>query len=193
MDEAEDGSAVLLAKQSVVAGQALAILSDFQDEGGALFDVVMQMHFHVADSQSHHLRDAVENIPPVLFLRVEKAVLGALARGVTGSVVRNARPPVAPPRQAAEGGFNGGAHAQRFVVIGDGDPGALRLRGPHAFSQAVLQVRKKPDFCMSREVHGIDLPFACPLSRRKAPETEKLSLSMERVCGSCQRLLYPSQ
>ena len=157
MDEAEDGAAVLLAKKAVVVGEASAEFGDFADEGVALLVVVMEMHFHVADAETHHFRDAVEQIAPVLLLRVEEAVLWALARGVSGSVVGNARPFVAPARHAAERGFNRSAHAQRFVVIGDGNPGTLRLRGPRAFPQAVLANTAQARFLRVEEASSLSL------------------------------------
>jgi hypothetical protein len=51
---------VLLAKKPVVVRQAAAIFGHFPDEGVALLVIVMEMHFHVADAQTHHLRYAVE-------------------------------------------------------------------------------------------------------------------------------------
>jgi hypothetical protein len=119
----------------------------------------MQMHFHIPDAEPHYLRDAVEQIAPVLFLRVEKAVLGALICGIPWSGVGNARPLLTPLRDAAKRGFNGCAHAQRFVVIGNGNPGTLRLCEPRAFSKAVYQIRQKPNLCVSRKLHEMDFPL----------------------------------
>ena len=153
MNEAEDGPALLLAKKPVVVRQAAAIFGHFPDEGVALLVIVMEMHFHVADAQTHHLRYAVEQCAPVLLLRVEKAVLWALSGRVSGSVVGNARPTIAPPRHAAQRGFNRSAHAQRLVVIGDGNPRARRPIRRLAFPKAILQIRHKPDFRVSWKLH----------------------------------------
>jgi hypothetical protein len=153
MDKAEDGAAVLLAKKTVIVRETAAIFSNLADKGLALLVVVMEMHFRVADAETHHLRDAIKQIPPVFLLRVEEAVLRTLARGVSGRVVGNARPLVTPLRDAAERDFKRSTHPHWLVVIGHGNPSTLRLRGPHALPKAILQVRHKPDFCVSRELH----------------------------------------
>jgi hypothetical protein len=162
---AKDGAAVLLAKKPMVAGQTAAVFADLFDEEFALLVVVMEMHFHVGDSQPHHLRNAVEQIAPVLLLRIEEGVLRALARGVPRSVTGNARPHLAPLGHAPQRGLNRCAHAQRFVVIRDGNPGALRLRAPRDLPQAALQIRPKPDIRVARELHGrvcpVQVAFAC--------------------------------
>jgi hypothetical protein len=113
----------------------------------------MEMHFHVADTEAHHLRDAIEQISLVLLLRVEEAVLRTLARGVSGRVVGNARPLVTPLRDAAERDFKRSTHPHWLVMIGHDNPGTLRLRGPHALPKAILQVRHKPDFRVSWKLH----------------------------------------
>ena len=60
MNEAEDSSAVLLAKKPVIVRQAAAIFGHFSDEGVALLIIVMEMHFYVADAQAHNFCYAVE-------------------------------------------------------------------------------------------------------------------------------------
>jgi hypothetical protein len=137
----------------VVIGETAAVFRDFLNEGVALLVVVMEVHFDVADTEANNLRYTVENIPPILLLRVEKAVLRTLACGISGGIVGNAWPSVAPPRNPAEGGFERNTHAPWFVVIGDGNPRALRLFRLSALPQAVLQIRQEPDFCVSRELH----------------------------------------
>ena len=139
--------------------ESAAVISDFPDKGFALLVVVVEMHFHIANAQTHHFGDAVEQVAPVLLLWVKEAVLRALSSRVPWSVIGNARPFVAPLRHPAERGFNGCAHAQRFVMIGDRNPGALWLCGSQAFPQPVLQIRPEPDFRVSRELHGVDLPL----------------------------------
>jgi hypothetical protein len=79
VDKTEDGFSILLAKKAVVVRQAAAKFSHFLNEGVALLVVVVQMHFHVANAKTHHLRYAVEQIAPVFFLGIEEAVLCALA------------------------------------------------------------------------------------------------------------------
>src|SRR5271170_7369327 len=79
VDKTEDGSPILLAKKAVVVREAAAKFSHFLNEGVALLVVVVQMHFHVANAETHHLRYAFEQIAPVFFLRIEEAVLCALA------------------------------------------------------------------------------------------------------------------
>src|ERR1035441_6777256 len=93
------------------------------------------MHFNVADAEAHHLCYAVEQVAPILLLWVEETVLRSLAGSVPRSVVGDSWPLVPPPRHAAERGFNGTTHIQRFVVIGDGNPGTLRLLGMRALDR----------------------------------------------------------
>src|ERR1035437_873955 len=100
MDEAKDGAAALLAKETVV-------VRDFLNEGVAPLIGVVEMHFDVADSQPHHLRDAFQEIPPVFILRVEKAMLRKLPCGIQGSVICDAGPLVAPLCETAKRGIKG--------------------------------------------------------------------------------------
>ncbi len=137
MNEAEGGAALPLAQQAVLVRQPAAELVDLLDEALALLVVVVQVHLHVARAQAHHLRNALEQVAPVLFLGVKEAVLGVLAAGVPWAVARNARPTVAPPGDAAQRGFNRGAHAQRLIVIGNENPGALWPGGAQGLAQAV--------------------------------------------------------
>src|ERR1039458_3558009 len=95
----------------------------------------------------------------VLLLRVEEAVLGALARSISGCVLGNSGPPVTPLPDTIKRNSNRCHLAQRFVVISDSNPCTLWLRGTRKISHAALHVGKKPDFRVSREVHGIDLPL----------------------------------
>ena len=137
----------------MVLPQAAAIFGYFPDEGIALLVIVMEVHFHVADAQAHYFCYAVEQCATVLLLRIEEAVLRALPCRVSGSVVGNARPAIAPLCHAAQCGFYRSAHAERLVVIGDGNPRTRRLLRRHTLPKAVLQIRHKPDFRVSRELH----------------------------------------
>src|ERR1035441_9942314 len=112
MDKTEDGSSILLAKQAMVVRETTAVFSHFANEGVALLMIVMKMHFNVADPETYNLCQAIEQVAPVLFLRIEKAVLRALVRGVAGCVIGNPRPPVAPASDSAKRCFKGSAHAQ---------------------------------------------------------------------------------
>jgi hypothetical protein len=96
--------------------------------------IVMNVHFDIADSKTNHLRKAFEQIVPVTFLRVEEAVLGTLAGGVSWSVIGDARPLVTPTPYTVQRSLNRFNLAQRLVMICDGNPGTLGLCGPHAFS-----------------------------------------------------------
>ena len=153
MNEAEDRPAILLAKQAVVIGETAAILGHFADEGVRLLILVMQVHLDVADAEPHDFGDGVQKIATVLLLRVEEAVLRALAVGIAGSIVGDARPPIAPASDSGERSFDGGAHAEGFVMVGDGNPEALRLWDVNSLSQPVFQVWQEPDSRLSREVH----------------------------------------
>jgi hypothetical protein len=55
-------------------------------------------------------------------------------------------------------------------VICDCNPGTLQLCGPQALPQTVLQIGRKPDFRVTRQIHENDIPF-CTLA----------------VCGECVR------
>lgn len=96
MNEAEDDAAVLFAQETVVAMKPATILGDFLDERFALFILVVKMNLDVSDAQANYFSDDVEQFAPILFLRIEEAVLGALARGIARSVVRDTRPLFAP-------------------------------------------------------------------------------------------------
>jgi hypothetical protein len=160
MNKAKDGSSILASKQPVVVRETTAELGDLGYEGVGALVMVMQMHIHVGNPEANDFRYAVEQIATVLFLRVEEGVLRPLARSVAGCVIRNPWPFIAPTSDTAKRGLKGSAHAQRLIVIGDRNPCTLRLGAPRAFPQAVLQIRHKPEFCVSRKVHGIDLLFA---------------------------------
>jgi hypothetical protein len=60
---------------------------------------------------------------------------------------------------ASQRGFHRRARAQRFVMIRDGNPGALRPSRTSASPQAIPEVWPKPEFCVSGELHGIGLPW----------------------------------
>lgn len=121
--------------------------------------IVVEVHFYIAHAETHHLSYAINNVAPVLFLGIEKAVLRTLSGGVWGCVAGNARPFIAPQGYAAERSFNGGMAAERLVMIGDGDPCALWAGGTNAFTQPVLEVRREPEFCVSWKLNSVDLPF----------------------------------
>lgn len=141
MNETKYGSASALAKEAVVVYEAVAVFGDFANEGIALLIMVMKMNLHVADAEANQFRYAVEQFAPILLLGVEEAVLRALAPGISGSVAGNPRPSVAPKSDAAERCLERSAHTQRFVVIGNGNPGALRLLGQRAAPKTILQIR----------------------------------------------------
>ena len=86
MNESEDRAPILLVKQSMGFCELAAVFSDFPDEGVVRFIVVVQVYFHIADAQAHHLRDTVEQLAAILFLRVEEAVLRTLSRCIKRSV-----------------------------------------------------------------------------------------------------------
>lgn len=126
MNKAKSCATVPLTKKAVVIREAMAVFVHLLDEGITLFVVVMQMYFDVANTEANDFRDSVENIPSVLLLRIEKAVLWALPSCVSWSVVGNSWPQVAPTADAAERQFNACTHSQRFIVIGDNNPRAFR-------------------------------------------------------------------
>jgi hypothetical protein len=98
MDEPENCAAILPAKQAVVIRETTAKFSDLFAEGIAAFAIesevrfiVMDVHFDIADAETHQFRDAFDYFRLVAFLRVEKAVLGTLASSVSGGVLSDAR------------------------------------------------------------------------------------------------------
>jgi hypothetical protein len=86
VDKPEDRAPVTLAQEAVIASEAPAKLGNFLHERLGLFVVVMQMHFHVGNTEAHNLRDAAEDLGPVFLLRVEKRVLEALTFRIPGSI-----------------------------------------------------------------------------------------------------------
>ena len=76
MDKAENCAALVPAQQAVVVRKTAAELRHLLNESFALLVVVMKMHLYVTDAQAHHLGKAVEQISPVLFLRVKKLYCG---------------------------------------------------------------------------------------------------------------------
>src|ERR1700739_1364583 len=116
MNESKDGAAIALAKKAVMVGEASAELGDLVDEGVGCLVVVMDMHFDIAHAEAHHLSDAINNVAPVFFLGVKKAVLRTLPGCVQGSIAGNARPLVSPLRHPGKSCFYGSAHAQGLIV-----------------------------------------------------------------------------
>jgi hypothetical protein len=90
----------------MVIREPAAVFTHLPDEGIALLVVVVEMYLDIADSEAHYFGYVVEQVATILLLRVENAVLGALTCGVSGSVVRNTRPILAPLRHAGKRGFN---------------------------------------------------------------------------------------
>ncbi len=144
MDESKNSVAVLLTKKAVIVCETSTVFSYFSDEGVGLLVAVMEMHFNVANPESHHFRDTLDEVTLVLFLWIEKTVLGDLICSVSGSVCGNLWPRIAPTCYAAERDVNGSAAAQWFVVIHDANPRTphfLMLRGT---PDPILQVRNQP-------------------------------------------------
>jgi hypothetical protein len=150
VDEAENGAAVAPAEEAMIILKTVTVLRDFSDEGVSLLVVVMQMHLNVGHTQTHHFGNAIKEITPVFLLRVEKAVLRAHPFAISGSIVGNSRPPLAPPSDARERSYHRSSHAQWFIVVRHSNPSALWLCSQFVLPKAVLQVRHKPDFRMSR-------------------------------------------
>ena len=157
MNESEDGAAVLLAEQAVIAGEPAAKLGDLVDEGIALLVVVMQMHLDITKAEANHFGEAFKKLAAVIFLGIEEAVLRALAGGVLRAGGGNARPAVTPTGQTGAGDLLGCAGAQRLEMIGDGNPCAPGFAAVHLLPKAVLQVRQQPDFRVSCKLHEFDL------------------------------------
>jgi hypothetical protein len=60
MNETENSSSVLLAKQPVVVSQSAAVIGDLLNESVALLVVMMKMYFHVGDPESDNFCYVVE-------------------------------------------------------------------------------------------------------------------------------------
>ena len=125
MNEAEYRAAVHFAQQSVIVGQAIAILRYFLNEGLALFVVVMEMHLDIGNAETHDLRNSVEKVAPVLLLRIEEGVLGLIPCAVSWSILGNPWPFFPPERNARLRSLEGRAHAPGLIVVGDCDPCSL--------------------------------------------------------------------
>jgi len=117
------------------------------------------MHLDIGNSQAHDFCNAIKNLTLIFILRVEESVLRALSSGVPGSIIGDFRPHSPPLGHALEGVLNGSALPNRFVMVGDGNPGPFGFYGPEIPPYAILQIRPKPYFCMSREDHRVRLTF----------------------------------
>jgi hypothetical protein len=60
MNEAENSSSVLLAKQTMVVSQSAAIISYLLNESVPLLVVMVKMYFHVGDPESDNFCYVVE-------------------------------------------------------------------------------------------------------------------------------------
>jgi hypothetical protein len=158
MDETENSAAVLLTEQSVVVRQSAAVITYLPDKGFALLVVVMEMQLHIGGAEANNFSDAFEQFVPVLLKWIEQRVLRALARGIPGSILCDARPAFAPRRDFPKSLIGGAAPAQRLEMIGNHYPGALWLHRLHSLAQPVLKIRREPDFRVSRQFHQVDLP-----------------------------------
>ena len=75
MNKAEDCASILLAEEAVDLRKPAAELSQLPDEGFAILVLMVQVDLDVSNAKPDDFRDAVEELAPVLFLRVEKAIL----------------------------------------------------------------------------------------------------------------------
>jgi hypothetical protein len=111
VNETKDSAAILLSKQSVVVCKSVTVLGDLSNKGFPLLIVVVEVYLDVGDAKVHHLGYTIKQVSPVLFLRIEKTVLGALSSGVPWSIISDERPPVPPLRHAPKRSSNRRAHS----------------------------------------------------------------------------------
>jgi hypothetical protein len=75
VDETEDGAPVLLPKQTVVPREEFAVFGDLFNECFRAVMIVMEVYLYISNSETNDIRDAVEDLPLVLLLGIEEAVL----------------------------------------------------------------------------------------------------------------------
>jgi hypothetical protein len=85
----------------------MTVFGDLSNKGFALLIVVVEVHLDVGDAETHHLGYTIEQVSPILLLRIKETVLGALSRGVPWSVIGNARPRLATSRPGRSASSNG--------------------------------------------------------------------------------------
>jgi hypothetical protein len=123
------------------------------NEGIAFFVVVMEVDLDIRNTETHDLREPVEDFTLVLLLGIEKGVLCGISCGVFRGFMGNAWPFLPPESDAGVRSLEGSAHTPRLVVVGDCDPHSLDLCCPGSFSEMVLEIGQQPDFSVSRELH----------------------------------------
>jgi hypothetical protein len=88
----------MLAQKAMFAAEASAKLAYLLDKSFALLAVMVQMDLDIRNPLARESGNTFQQVAAVLLLRVEKSILGALACGIPGSILGDARPPFAPPR-----------------------------------------------------------------------------------------------
>ena len=151
------------------------------------------MHLDIANAIPNHLGDAIQQIAPVILLRIEKGVLRTLSGGISGGAIGDLWPLVAPLTNTAERSCNRRSSPQWFVVVGECDPGPFRFSGSNAFPHPIPQIRQKPYFRMSRKGHVtgmLSVRFGPPKvhGHRSKPLSQSISYA-SFVCQKCADLV----
>ena len=133
----------------MILGQPLAVIGHFGYERIAVVVIMMEMNFHIGNPKPNDLRDPIQQIPTVFFLRIEKTVLGALTAGISRRIFCNPGPSIPPLRNPSHCLLDRRTHSERFVMVGDRDPGAPRLDRRKPPLKPVFDIRPEPEFGMS--------------------------------------------
>jgi hypothetical protein len=153
VNEAKDGSAVVIVEQAMRLAKDAAEVRNLLDESLAGLAVVMDVHLDVADALPRELGEGIEQFAAVLLLGIEEAVAGLLALGVARSGGGDAGPGLLPAGDATQGDVDRNAAAEGLVVVGNGNPEALGFFPPDQPSGAVAQVSGEPKLGVARKFH----------------------------------------
>jgi hypothetical protein len=100
----------------------MAKISNFPYKAFCGFTVMMNVNFNIANSLLRHLRQRIEQLRPVFFLRIEEAVARHPACGITRGVACDPWPLLLPASDTAECCLHRRLLAQRFIMVGDSHP-----------------------------------------------------------------------
>jgi hypothetical protein len=114
---------------------------------------MVKVNLDIAYAAADHLRDTVEQVAPILLLRVKEAVLWRLTVDVLWGIGRDARPTVAPASHSAEGGLHGRSQAQGLIVIRYRNPDAPRGWFARTTPESLLHIGQEPELSMSWKLH----------------------------------------
>ena len=127
--------------------------------------VVMQVHLHLAESLLTERRQAIEQLGPVLFRRIEKRVLRRAAVGIA-ELTGHGRVTLEPPFHAAQRNLWCRTAIHGLEVVGHGEQDVHDPVAAGTFAAGPRQrpeIPGQPEFRVSRQGNGHDATFQDPL------------------------------